>query len=171
LPQGTIGPFKDFNIKLMTTSASHLAVSGGRHHRRNRANRCGTALLEFALILPVLVTIVLAAVDFGRFAHSHIAVTNSARVGAGYACMHPYTNGTQALWQSKIRDAVKKEMQGVVNYDDNLLTMTTPQVTTDSDGQKRVRIEIKYPFHTLVNWSLIPNSFLMTRAVEMRFMR
>lgn len=155
----------------MNITATHVPVPSSRRHRYARVNRCAAALIEFALILPVLVTIVLAAIDFGRFAYSHIAVTNSARVGAGYACMHPYTAGTQALWQSKTLEAVKNEMKGITNYDNALLTMTPPQVTTDSDGQKRVRIEVKYPFQTLVTWPLIPSNFVMTRAVEMRFMR
>ena len=155
----------------MNKPASNVAVSTTCHSRRARADRCGAVLVEFGLILPILVTIVLAAIDFGRFAHSHIAVTNSARVGAGYACMHPYTAGTESLWQAKIREAAANEMQGVANYDDLLLTMTSPQVTTDSDGQKRVRVEVKYPFQTLVTWPFLPNTFLMTRAVEMRFIR
>jgi Flp pilus assembly protein TadG len=155
----------------MNTIAPHVRVAKTRHSRRTRANRPGAVLVEFALVLPVLVTIVLAAIDFGRFAHSHIAVTNSARVGAGYACMHPYTTGTQSLWQTKIREAVKNEMQGVAHYDDTLLAMNSPQVTTDSDGQKRVRVEVKYPFQTIVTWPFVPHSFLMTRAVEMRFIR
>jgi Flp pilus assembly protein TadG len=136
-----------------------------------RDGRSGAVLIEFALILPLLVTIALAAIDYGRFAHAHMAVTNSARVGAGYAAMHPFTTGTQSIWQSKIRDAVKKEMQGISNYDDTKLTMTAPQVTTDSDGQRRVRVEVKYPFQTLVTWPFLPHTFQMTRAVEMRFIR
>jgi Flp pilus assembly protein TadG len=155
----------------MNITASHTTGPNSRRNRPARANRCGAVLVEFALVLPILVTIVLAAIDFGRFAHSHIAVTNSARVGAGYACTHPFTTGTQSLWQTKIREAVKNEMQGVANYDNTLLAMTSPLVTTDSDGQKRVRVEVKYPFQTLVTWPFVPSSFLMTRAVEMRFIR
>jgi Flp pilus assembly protein TadG len=156
----------------MATSSSKAASSNASRARgRRRAERRGAVLIEFALILPVLVTVVLGAIDFGRFAHAHMAVTNSARVGAGYAAMHPFTTGTQSLWQTKIRDAVKKEMQGIPNYDDTKLTMTAPQVTTDSDGQKRVRVEVKYPFQTLVTWPFIPSTFSMTRAVEMRFIR
>src|SRR5215210_6714678 len=146
----------------MNTSESQQTVPNSLRNRLARASRTGAVLVEFALILPILFTIVLAAIDFGRFAHSHIAVTNSARVGAGYACMHPYTTGTQSLWEAKIREAAKNEMQGVVNYDDILLTMTSPQVTTDSDGQKRVRVEVKYPFQTLITWPFVPSSFLMT---------
>jgi hypothetical protein len=156
----------------MTCARPRPVVDATDHDRcRTIVQRRGAVLVEFALVLPVLVTMVLAAIDFGRFAHSHIAVTNSARVGAGFAIMHPFTAGTQALWTTMIRDAVRKEMQGLVNYDDAQLIMSTPQVTTDSDGQKRVRVEVKYPFETLVNWPLLPHSFLMTRAVEMRFIR
>jgi Flp pilus assembly protein TadG len=133
--------------------------------------RRGGVLIEFALVLPVMVTLVLAALDFGRFAYFHMAVTNSARVGAGYGSMHPYTSTTQATWQANIRDAVKKEMQGIPNYNDNLLTMSSPQVTTDSDGQKRVRIQVQYPFNTLISWPFIPSNFTLRRAVEMRFTR
>lgn len=155
----------------MRKQPSPAAIAIGRALRPKSARRPGAVLVEFALILPVLVTIVLAAIDFGRFAHAHMAVTNSARVGAGFGAMHPFTTGTQALWTSMIRDAVRKEMQGLVNYNDTQLVMSTPQVTTDSDGQKRVRIEVKYPFNTIVNWPLLPHTFLMTRAVEMRFIR
>jgi Flp pilus assembly protein TadG len=144
-----------------------FAVRGNRAGSR----RAGGVLIEFALVLPVMVTLVLATIDFGRFAYFHIAVTNSARVGAGYAAMHPYTSTTQATWQANIRDTVKKEMQGVPNYSDNSLTMTAPQVTTDSDGQKRVRVDVQYPFNTLISWPFIPSHFTLQRAVEMRFIR
>jgi Flp pilus assembly protein TadG len=159
------------NQKFSNRNREWLVAVAGRYRCHGRNRRYGAVLIEFALVLPILITIVLAAIDFGRFAHSHMAVTNSARVGAGYASMHPFTAGTQALWQANVRDSIKKEMQGLVNYNDGQLTMTAPQVTTDSDGQKRVRIEVKYPFNTLVNWPLLPHSFLMTRAVEMRFIR
>ena len=141
--------------------------------RRNRAGcqRRGGVLIEFALVLPIMMTLVLGAIDFGRFAYYHMAVTNSDRAGAGYGRMHPCTSTTQATWQANIRDAVMKEMQGVPNYSDSSLTMSAPQVTTDGDGQKRVRVQVQYPFNTLVSWPFIPSHFTLQRAVEMRFIR
>ena len=53
-----------------------------RHHWL--ASRRGHAAVEFALILPLLVTIIFACIDLGRFAHTYIAVTNAARAGAGF---------------------------------------------------------------------------------------
>jgi Flp pilus assembly protein TadG len=42
-------------------------------------------MVELALILPVLLLIVLVAVDFGRVFYSWITVTNASRVAASYA--------------------------------------------------------------------------------------
>jgi Flp pilus assembly protein TadG len=47
--------------------------------RQDNRSRRGAAAVEFALILPLLVTLVLACVDFGQFAYNYIAVTNAAR--------------------------------------------------------------------------------------------
>ena len=49
----------------------------------------GQALVELALILPVLLLILLAAIDFGRVLFSWIEVTNAAREGAAYAILNP----------------------------------------------------------------------------------
>ena len=54
---------------------------GGRGH--------GQALVEFAIILPVLVLIVLGAVDFGRVLFSWIEVQNASREAAAYAILNP----------------------------------------------------------------------------------
>jgi Flp pilus assembly protein TadG len=44
--------------------------------------------MEFALVLPVMLILLLAAVDFGRLFFSYIAVNNAAREGAVYAAVH-----------------------------------------------------------------------------------
>jgi len=62
----------------LRTHAPHLAP-------RSR----GQALVELALILPVLLLILLAAIDFGRVLFSWIEVNNAAREGAAYAILNP----------------------------------------------------------------------------------
>jgi PKD repeat protein len=57
---------------------------------RSRDDRtAGQALVEFALVLPVFVLLVVMAVDFGRLYYSHIQITNAAREGANYGAQHP----------------------------------------------------------------------------------
>jgi Flp pilus assembly protein TadG len=122
-----------------------------------------------ALILPLIVTIVLGAVDFGRFAFLHIALTNGARVGAGFASIHPVTSITKADWDQEIKTLVAAEMSTTV--DDPDLTVTTPLPVDEGNGFKRVEVSVSYPFQMWVNWPMLPNNVTMGRSVVMRFLR
>lgn len=148
------------------------SVSRPRARRRTRRpDRRGAAMIEFAIVLPVLVTIVLACIDFGRFAYTEINVTNAARVGAAYGSVHPYSALTLSQWQSNIRLVVANEMKNVHAYNQSLLTVPNPVVTTDSDGQKRVRVDVTYPFDMLVTWPFLPHHVAIKRTTEMRIIR
>lgn len=63
--------------------------------RRNRHSR-GQALVELALIVPILAVLFLATLDLGRLYYSTITVTNAAREAALEATVNPssYTAGT-----------------------------------------------------------------------------
>jgi hypothetical protein len=49
----------------------------------------GQSVVEFALLLPVLLLLVLFALDFGRIFLGWVTLNNMARVGADYAAKHP----------------------------------------------------------------------------------
>lgn len=53
-----------------------------------RASR-GQSLVEFSLVLPVLLVLVLMAVDFGRAFYAWVTLTNAVRDAANYAGMNP----------------------------------------------------------------------------------
>lgn len=54
-----------------------------------RRSRRGQALVELALLLPLLLILVLGAIDFGRVFLGWVALQNAARVGANFAATHP----------------------------------------------------------------------------------
>jgi PKD repeat protein len=56
----------------------------------------GQALTEFALIVPVMLLLLLMAVDFGRLFFSYIQISNAAREGAAYAAQQPTDDVTIA---------------------------------------------------------------------------
>ena len=60
-------------------------------HRRVRAR--GQSLVEFALVLPVILVVILLALDFGRGFFAWVTVTNASRAGAAFAASNP-----QAGW-------------------------------------------------------------------------
>ena len=73
----------------MPPAARHLATTvpggPGSHARRSR----GQAVVEFALILPVLMLLFAAILDLGRIAFAQVAITNAAREGAFQASVTP----------------------------------------------------------------------------------
>jgi len=82
----------------MPATSSGLATRWPRAHdaasppapRAGRARRGrGQATVEFALLLPMLLLLLLFALDFGRLFFSYVQVTNAAREGAAYAAGNP----------------------------------------------------------------------------------
>ncbi len=149
-----------------------------KNRRCKNRHRRGSITLEFAILLPVLLTLVVLCVDFGRFAHSFIAVTNAARAGAGYASLHPVTPATRPAWNAAVRQAVINELSGNVWFDEQQddLAISTPEVIDEGNGLIRVRVEVTFQFRTFLNWPLLPNfdednPIQLRRAVVMRMIR
>jgi len=56
---------------------------------RNKKNHPGQSLVEFALVLPLLLMLVIGAMDIGRLFYYKMVLTNAAREGANYLAYYP----------------------------------------------------------------------------------
>lgn len=56
--------------------------------KQRMKNERGSALVELALTLPLLVAIIVGAVELGRVAYFAIELTNAARAGAAYGAQN-----------------------------------------------------------------------------------
>lgn len=56
-----------------------------------RIGERGQSLVETALVVPVLVILLVGAVEMGRVVYASIAVANAAKAGAQYGCENGYT--------------------------------------------------------------------------------
>ena len=138
---------------------------------RVQRHRRGASATELVLVLPVLAFIVLACVDFGRFAYHHVAVANAARAAAEYATTTPYPPGGQAAWAARVQQTARAEVTGQTNCDPAALTTTTT-VAVEESGLRRVEVRATYTgFHTVVSWPGIPDNPALGRAVVMRAIR
>jgi len=81
------------------------ARTGFRALGRHRPASRGQALVELALVVPILLVLVLAALDLGRVYYARITVENAAREGALQASIDP-ADGT------KIAAAATRETAG-----------------------------------------------------------
>ena len=99
-------------------------------HRSRHERSRGQTLVEFALILPVFLTLTLGVVDGARIFTAYIAVTNAAREGVLYAsqgtnylnwcsttatvaCPTGYTASNQKTDPDNIAFRVQQEVQGL----------------------------------------------------------
>jgi Flp pilus assembly protein TadG len=137
--------------------------------RQQRPRPAATAV-EFAMILPVLLLMVLGGVDFGRFAYTYIAVTNAARAGSFSGATTPYTSSTYTTWQSKVKQAAADEMGSMGGF--TMSNVTATAVTTGETGSNwRAQCTVPCTFTTVVTWPGITHTMTLQRTVEMRAVR
>jgi Flp pilus assembly protein TadG len=68
-------------------------------HQTKRFFLPAQALVEFALLLPLLLVLIIGAMDLGRVFYVKTVLTNAAREGANYLSRNPadYTNTLNAI--------------------------------------------------------------------------
>lgn len=80
-----------------------------------RSGAGGQALVELALIVPVMLLLLLIAVDFGRLFFSYVEINNAAREGAQFASVSPTDcGGTPCLSTSGIATHASQERNSQV---------------------------------------------------------
>jgi uncharacterized protein (UPF0333 family) len=57
--------------------------------QQKKGNLPAQALVEYALVLPILLLLVIGAMDFGRMFYTKIVLINAAREGANYLSYNP----------------------------------------------------------------------------------
>jgi hypothetical protein len=71
---------------------------GLRHSTTGSTRRSGLpaqALVEFAIVLPVLLLLVGGAIDFGRLFYTRVSIENAAKEGAFFGASHPRCDVSQ----------------------------------------------------------------------------
>jgi len=123
-----------------------------------RRSQSGEALVEFALILPILLVLSLGMLDFGRAFHAKSLVDQAAREGCRVAIV------TKPLDQALIVERVEKVLEAG--------NMKPNSVTSNLDANRlvEVEVEITFKFITPGVFSLIGAKFdntmeLVGRAV------
>jgi Flp pilus assembly protein TadG len=135
-----------------------LAAEHRPHPQRSRQR--GQGLVEFALIAPLMIFMLLITVDFARAYSAHIQVTNAARAGAIY--------GSRSMALATDSTAV----QDAALADSPTIYSTAPVVSSstskDSDDYDQISVTVNYNFSTLFNYPGIPTNVTISRTVSMR---
>lgn len=119
----------------------------------------GQALLEFALVLPILLLLVFGIIEFGIIFFDNLVITQAAREGARVGVV----GGSDT------------EIRGIVEQSAGSLDLSRMQIVIDPDQSGRSRgdslkVEVYYnvPILTPIMGQLIPNPYPLEAAVIMR---
>jgi Flp pilus assembly protein TadG len=96
----------------------------------------GQALVEFALIVPLLLLLILIIIDFGRAFYIQTALQNGAREGARFGTIHPtWVTSTNNADPNNISYRAKNEPGGTAGTVTVAITCTTTGGVTYTSAQ------------------------------------
>ena len=116
---------------------------------RDRKRSRGQSLVELAITIPILITILLIAVDVGRVYLGWVSLSNVARIGANFAAQNPvaWQGSGDATVKSRYQTLMKKDAAGI----DCTLPSTLPSPAfsgTDLGSQVTVSLNCSFSLVT-----------------------
>ncbi len=138
------------------------------------AGKRGTALLEFAIVLPLILMLLAGALDYSLLMRTAISVADAARVGAQYGSLSA-ANASSSLGMRNAALNAAPDVPG--------LTATAVKVCKCSDGTTAscsgggcssgpVRVYAQVTASAtaapLINYSLVPFAGVVSTTVSMR---
>lgn len=113
---------------------------------RSRRRERGQSLVEFALILPILMALLLLTIDVGRLFYAYVGVENASREGAAYAITSATAAGNLNGVSPNI--TTKARQEGATTY--TVTSACTPSCTTDSTVKVSVSTTFNFLFPILL---------------------
>lgn len=123
------------------------------------SGRRGQALVETALMLPILILILMGIVEFGRILNAYLIITNASREGARCAVVH----STDVEIQSAVNN-----LTSTLNQSDVTLTITPDFVNRTSGSSVTVTVDYSINIITPLMRAIIPNPYPINSTTVMR---
>jgi Flp pilus assembly protein TadG len=110
-------------------------------NQQNQRQPRGQSLVEMALMLPILLMLVLGAMDLGRMFYTKMVLTNAAREGVNYLVYYPEDAANGYV---NTLDAIKNEGMGsnveIVDADVTIVGCCTPGAAVSVTVTKTVNL-------------------------------
>lgn len=135
-------------------------------------SQCGTAMIEFSLLAPVLIFLVIGLIECGRYVYYGVLAAHAAEAGAQFGAQ----NLTNAANADGMRTAAKTDGQ-------NLGWTVTPQTMCSTNGAALVtcapgtpaagvvyyvQVNVTGTFHSMLNYPGIPTAAPVGATTTMR---
>jgi Flp pilus assembly protein TadG len=150
-----------FSIALLSAKRAQPSNSPRRppYGSRRPDGRRGVAVVELAILLPLLVFLFVITVDFARVYYFSLTLQNAARAGAMYASDPHVAN------ESPFASTRAAALSDATNLS------PSPTITqasgTDASGRSYVEVTAAYSFKSITGYLGIPKLLNITRSVRM----
>lgn len=124
----------------------------GRQNGTIRSTRRGAAMVEFALIAPLLFSILLGILEFGRASMVYQILNNAARTGARAATLPGATSNS-------ITTLMNKALQGITGTTITITVNDLPVDVSQAVSGDLISIKMTVPY-TDVSWVGKSSSYL-----------
>ncbi|MBZ5672211.1 MAG: pilus assembly protein [Acidobacteriia bacterium] len=132
------------------------ARSSGKRARARARDEQGQALLEFAFVLPVLLTLLLGVIVFGLALHNYLTLTNATNLGAQLLSMSrgqtldPCQTTSQAVYAAA-PNLIPANLKFTIVLNGTSVATNQPSPVTCSGGQQylvasqNAQVTVTYP--------------------------
>lgn len=125
-----------------------------------RRDEQAAAIVEFAIIAPLLFILVFGIIDYGRYFYWYARVTNAAREGARAGSVMKELSGLNLA----VRDTVMTRLAGSA-VTASMVTVVAPAVGSDWSSRSTVSVTIDgYPFAQFTPFLPLPDALPTVRA-------
>ncbi|MBV9717928.1 MAG: pilus assembly protein [Candidatus Eremiobacteraeota bacterium] len=142
--------------------------------------RCdrGTSLIEFAIVAPVLVFMLIGLIEVGRYTYFAILASHAARAGVQYAAQNLQTAADASVNGSGTRSASLQDAQNLANWTVTSSIVCTlngtlspcPANNTNAVSTSLVyyvKVQVNGTFASLLHYPGIPNNIPVSGAATM----
>ena len=134
----------------------------------------GQSALEFAVVVPALVLMVVIAGDFARAFYTNIALTNAARAGAQYGSSSPIAaadaNGMKAaaLQDGTNVSGISASASQCTCESGTTVAACASSYCTNNPQATYVEVDTQATFNTILHYPGIPNSMALSGKAIMQ---
>jgi Flp pilus assembly protein TadG len=142
--------------------------------RRLARSEAGASLVEFALLAPVMIFLLIGLIEVGRYTYFAILAANAARAGVSYGAQNALT----AFNTAGMQNAASQDAQNISNFTtttnvfcstDGVTTTTCPSGTGPTPPvYYYVQVSVTGTFSSLFNYPGIPNHIPISGSAVMR---
>ncbi len=117
---------------------------------RRLLNRSGSrraqSLVEFALVLPLILVLLLGGIDLGRVFFGSVALTNASRVGANYAALYPHAWDTPGNANERAEFAAQIRRDAAAMHCDLPASLPAPVFPSGKETGNPVLVQLTCKF-------------------------